>query len=105
MNPDPNTDPDPIRIQGFDVQNLKEKIQRKIFFISFLKKKLQFTYVQTRGEASALKREHPVPRYFLVSIKKLTNSGFLPEATSKPPNPKQDWRQLKKSKLYLLFPP
>ncbi len=38
----PDTDPDPIRIQGFDDQNLKEKIRMKNFF----DQKLQFTYVQ-----------------------------------------------------------
>jgi hypothetical protein len=36
VNPDPDTDPDPIRIQGFDDQKLK-KIQLENFF-SFLSK-------------------------------------------------------------------
>jgi hypothetical protein len=46
-DPDPafevNPDPDPIRIQGFDDKKIG-KIQMKIFFISILIKKLQFTY-------------------------------------------------------------
>jgi hypothetical protein len=30
VNPDPDTDPNPIRIQGFDDQKFKKKIQLKI---------------------------------------------------------------------------
>ncbi len=37
----PDTEPDPIRTQGFDGQNLKKKIQKKNFF----HQKLQFTFV------------------------------------------------------------
>jgi hypothetical protein len=45
LNPD--TDPDPIWIQGFDDQKLKKKIQMKHSF----DQKLQFTYVQAAGVA------------------------------------------------------
>ncbi len=52
-----NPDTDPIRIQGFDDQKLKNTAE--IFFISFFDQKLQFTYVQATGEKpSALKREY-----------------------------------------------
>jgi hypothetical protein len=43
-------DPDPIRIRGFDDQNLKKKIQQQISFLFFYHK-LQFTFVQATGEA------------------------------------------------------
>jgi hypothetical protein len=39
-------DPDPIRIQGFDDQKLKKKIQTK----RFIDQKLQFTDVQATRE-------------------------------------------------------
>jgi hypothetical protein len=45
-----NPDPDPIRIQGFDDQKLKEKNTAGIFLL-FLNQKLQFLYVQATGEA------------------------------------------------------
>ncbi len=47
VNQDPGygTDPDPIRIQDFDDQKLKKKMQQK-FFRSFFDQKLQFCYVQ-----------------------------------------------------------
>ncbi len=35
VNRDPDTDPDTIRIHGFDDQKLKKKIQLKFFFIFF----------------------------------------------------------------------
>jgi hypothetical protein len=48
-DPDPafrletNPDPDPIRVQGFNDQKLRKKIQlKKIFFV--FDQKLQFTY-------------------------------------------------------------
>jgi hypothetical protein len=44
-----------IRIQGFDDQNLKKKIQIK----SFSDQKLQFTYVQATREAYSPQIEHP----------------------------------------------
>jgi hypothetical protein len=43
-NTDPDTDPDPIRIQGFNDQKLKKKkitAEKKKFFFD---QKLQFTY-------------------------------------------------------------
>jgi hypothetical protein len=46
-----NTDPDPIRIQGFDDQKLKKKIQLKIFLLLFFDNKLQFDFVRATGEA------------------------------------------------------
>ncbi len=51
----PDTDPDPICIQGFDDNKLKKKIQMKSFF----DKKFQFTYVQATVEAFSPHREHP----------------------------------------------
>jgi hypothetical protein len=58
LNPDPhptfqvNLDPDPIRIQGFDDQKLKEKnAAENILYTSFFDQKLQFTYVQATGDA------------------------------------------------------
>jgi hypothetical protein len=47
LNPDPDTDPDRIRIQGFDDQKLGKKYSRFFFF----DQKLQFTFVQATGEA------------------------------------------------------
>jgi hypothetical protein len=42
-NTDPDTDPDPIRIKGFNDQKLKKiTAEKKINF--FLDQKLQFTY-------------------------------------------------------------
>ncbi len=42
-NTDPDTDPDPIRIQGFNDQKLKKiTAEKKIKFV--FKQKLQFTY-------------------------------------------------------------
>ncbi len=38
-----NTDPDPIRIQGFNDQKLK-KIKAEIYLLFFFDQKLQFTY-------------------------------------------------------------
>ena len=43
-NTDPDTDPDPIRIQGFNDQKLKEKKQLKKKIKFFFDQKLQFTY-------------------------------------------------------------
>ncbi len=37
-------DPDPIRIQGFNDQQLKKKNTAENFFIFFFYQKLQFTY-------------------------------------------------------------
>ena len=42
-NTDPDTDPDPIRIQGFNDQKLKKNNSWKKNLI-FFDKKLQFTY-------------------------------------------------------------
>jgi hypothetical protein len=43
-NTDPDTDPDPIRIQGFNDQKLKKiTAEKKINF--FFDQKLQFTYL------------------------------------------------------------
>jgi hypothetical protein len=39
-----NPDPDQIWIQGFDDQNLKNKIEPNFLIYLFLIKKLQFTY-------------------------------------------------------------
>ncbi len=44
VDPDPYTDP--IRIQGFDDQKVRKKLQQNFFY-----QKLQFNYVQTTGEA------------------------------------------------------
>jgi hypothetical protein len=38
VNPDTEPDPDPVRIQGFDDQKLKKKIQLKFFYIFFCSK-------------------------------------------------------------------
>ncbi len=43
-NTDPDTDPDPIRIQGFNDQKLKKNNSWKKNLIFFLNQKLQFTY-------------------------------------------------------------
>jgi hypothetical protein len=56
--------PDPIRIQGFDDQTLKKKIQQKVFYLSFFGQKLQFTYVQATGEAfSPQKRTSSISKH------------------------------------------
>jgi hypothetical protein len=48
-----------IRLRSFDDQKLKRKnIQLKIFFIFFLIKKLQFTYVQASEEAFSPSKEN-----------------------------------------------
>ncbi len=45
----PDTDPDQIRIQGFDDQKFKKKIQQKIFLnLFFFYQKLQFTILIPR---------------------------------------------------------
>jgi hypothetical protein len=43
-NTDPDTDPDPIRIQGFNDQNLFKKITAEKENKNFFDQKLQFTY-------------------------------------------------------------
>jgi hypothetical protein len=59
-DPDPVPDMDPgtdlIWIQCFDDQKQKKKNTAEIFFTSFFDQKLQFTYVQTTGEAVSLKK-------------------------------------------------
>jgi hypothetical protein len=61
VNPYPDTDP--IRIQGFDDPKLKrEKIQMKKIF----DQKLQFAYVQARGDAFS-----PQKRTFSTSEKEI----------------------------------
>ncbi len=45
LNPDPDPDTDPIRIQGFvPPTNLRKKIQQKIFLPLFFYQKLLFIY-------------------------------------------------------------
>jgi hypothetical protein len=58
VNPDPDTDS--IRIQGFDDQKLKKKIQWNFF--SFFDQKLQITgtYAQATGEAFQHAKENIV---------------------------------------------
>ncbi len=67
LNPDQepalqvNTDPDPIRIQGFDDQKLRKKIQLKIFFNLFFQN-LQFTcpYASWKGRSSYRRSLQPL---------------------------------------------
>jgi hypothetical protein len=55
---DPDSDSDPIRIQGFDDQILKKKkTAENYFFFSY--QILQFTIPKLQEKPSALKREHP----------------------------------------------
>jgi hypothetical protein len=49
VDPD-SLNPNPIRIQSFDDQQLKKINTADIFLLSFLDQKLQFTYVQATGE-------------------------------------------------------
>ncbi len=51
-------DPDPVRIQAFDDQKLKKKMQPKIFFYLFLNKKRQLLLSKLKEEPPVLKREH-----------------------------------------------
>jgi hypothetical protein len=69
MNSDPDTDPDqafqvnpdsdtdPIRIQGFDDQKLKKKKYSRIFYISFLIKNCNFLISKLQEKPSALKQK------------------------------------------------
>ncbi len=56
VNPDPNTDPDPIWIQGFDDQKVKKKNQLKLVFLFLIKITLYLSHqasikdVQATGE-------------------------------------------------------
>jgi hypothetical protein len=53
---DSDTDPDPIRIRGFDEKKLKKKNTDEKFF----DQKLQFTFKSMLKEkTAALKRKHP----------------------------------------------
>ncbi len=70
-DPDPafQMNPDPIRIQGFDDQKLKEKITDEKFFI----KNCNLLMSKQQEKASALKREHPA-----LQKMKFINGSFLP---------------------------
>ncbi len=62
-DPDPtfqvNPDPDPIRIQGFDDQKLKEKNTAGIFLYLFCIKNSSLLMSKSKEKPSALKKEHP----------------------------------------------
>jgi hypothetical protein len=56
---DPDTDPDPIRIQGFDDQKVKKKNTAEIFLYLFSIKNCNLLMSKQQEKPPALKREHP----------------------------------------------
>jgi hypothetical protein len=59
LNPDLETNPDTIRIQGFDDQTLKKKKYSRNFLKSFLIKNCTLLMSKLQEKPSSLKREHP----------------------------------------------
>jgi hypothetical protein len=70
-----SSDPDPIRIQGFDDQKQKKKNTAENFSFLFFSSKLQFTYFQATEEAfSPQKRTSSTSK----KMKKMFGGLFCP---------------------------